>query len=85
MIDFFGHLSYAFCVGGTYMVGTRKRAGWVVRGVGDVGWVSCGLAIGLSSIWVWGSIFVVLDVIGWRKWKRRDTLPKLNPSTGEPA
>ena len=72
MIDLFGHLSYAAVMVGLILLARQNNYGWIVKLVGDLGWVGLGIAMGMSSIIVWGSLFVILDIAGWEKWRQID-------------
>ena len=71
MIDLCGHVGYILLLVGTYLVSKNHAAGWAMRGVGSAIWLCVGAVMGMSSIWIWGSFFLVLDVVGFRRWKRK--------------
>jgi hypothetical protein len=67
MIDPIGHLAYASIVLGTFLVARGDGRGWLLRLAGDATWVGLGLALSLSSVYVWESAFVVTDLLAlWR-------------------
>lgn len=70
MIDLLGHVAYLFLMTGTYLVGRNNGIGWGVRAVGDVVWMGLGVAMGLSSIWLWSGVFLMIDISAWSKWRR---------------
>lgn len=70
MLDFYGHLGYFSIMVGMMLLARRNIYGWVARLLGDSVWVALGFALGMSSIVVWGSFFVVVDIVGLRKWRR---------------
>lgn len=69
MIDAVGHLGYILLMVGILMVGRSMTAGWLLRFLGEVIWVVLGTIMGMTSIWIWGSVFAVIDFYTWRKWK----------------
>ena len=79
MIDFFGHLAYASIMVGMFLLARRNAYGWVARLLGDAGWVAIGFALGMSSIILWGFVFIVLDVTGWLEWREKKILHPSNP------
>lgn len=72
MIDLFGHFAYAAVFLGMILLSRQSNAGWLVKAAGDGGWVAIGLVLGMSSIIVWGTFFVLLDLVGWAKWRKND-------------
>lgn len=72
MIDLFGHLSYAAIFVGMLLLSRESNAGWLVKAVGDGGWVVLGVVMGMSSIITWGAFFVLLDLAGWLAWRQKD-------------
>lgn len=69
MIDLLGHLGYASIMIGMVLLARRNAYGWVARLLGDAGWVALGFVLGMSSIVLWGLVFVLLDIVGWLKWR----------------
>lgn len=69
MIDLFGHLGYAASLLGTWMVLHRHANGWAVRSVGSTTWVVLGIIMGMSSIWFWSGVFLVMDGLGFYRWR----------------
>lgn len=68
MIDILGHIAYLFVMTGTFLLHPkfdRVTLGWTLRGVGDAGWVGLGISMGMTSIWIWGSVFVAIDLAGY--------------------
>ena len=70
MIDLFGHIAYAAVLAGMVLLARQNPYGWLVKAVGDGGWVALGIVMGMSSIITWATFFVVLDLVGWAKWHR---------------
>ena len=68
--DLLGHIGYLLVVVGTLMIARKDIRGWWPRMVGDVFIVSMGLLLGVSSLWIWGTVFLLIDIFGYRKWKR---------------
>ena len=71
-VDLFGHIAYAAVLAGMVLLTRQNIYGWLVKGLGDGSWVVLGILLGMSSIWLWGFFFVLLDLIGWRQWRRAD-------------
>lgn len=72
MIDALGHVCYAVILVGQLMVARHVVQGWLIRIAGTLGWIVLGLLLGLTSIWVWCSLFIVVDIIGYLRWKKDD-------------
>lgn len=71
-IDVSGHLSYLLIVLGTFMVGRKNKWGWVLRALGETGWLTLGFILGLSSIWAWGFVFLCIEAYNFWKWHYED-------------
>lgn len=71
MLDLFGHFGYASIMVGMFLLARRNAYGWAARLLGDSVWVALGFALGMSSIVLWGLVFMMVDIIGWRKWRQR--------------
>ena len=77
MIDLLGHIAYATITLGLLWLGQQKARGWIMKAMGDAGWAVLGIALGMSSIFVWASLFVVFDLIGWQKWRQTSAASEL--------
>lgn len=75
MIDFIGHLAYVALVLGTWLVGKRLTAGWILRASGSATWAVLGVLMAVSSIWFWSVVFLATDVLGFYRWKRKQDDP----------
>lgn len=73
-LDWFGHWFYGFLALGMLYLNQRDRWGWVFRIMGEVGWIWIGLLAGWSSIWMWGILFLLIDIRGFMKWREEDKL-----------
>jgi hypothetical protein len=80
MIDIFGHLGYAMLISGTWLVGKKKRVGWLLRLGGSTTWMVLGFCLGLSSIYLWSAGFMAVDVFGFQY---SDKLAKLQEQADE--
>ena len=69
-VDFFGHWFYFFLFIGMLLLQSKDYRGWAFRFAGEVGWIGIGLVMGMSSIWLWGFAFMVVDVLGYLKWQK---------------
>ena len=69
VIDLIGHIAMAFIALGSLFLGIEKRrtTGWCLRMIGDATWVGLGIQLELSSIIIWESVFVGVDVVGLLK------------------
>jgi len=68
MIDVYGHIFYAFLLAGMICIAFGLRVGWWLRVIGELGWVGLGFVLGLSSIVVWGLLFIAIDLVGAYRW-----------------
>lgn len=69
-LDILGHIFYFMLFSGTMLVQSKKYQGWFLRFAGEAGWTGIGIAIGMSSIWLWGIAFMVIDLLGYMRWRR---------------
>lgn len=69
MIDLLGHLGYALVFAGGILLARKNRAGWLLRVAGGLVWTAIGITMGMSSIWVWGLLFLALDSKGYMSWR----------------
>ena len=65
-----GHIGYLFCILGMILIAKKYRIGWLLRIIGQLIWIVVGLTLGLNSIYIWGSIFLLIDFLGFRAWKK---------------
>lgn len=72
MIDFFGHIGYLTIFIGVVLLSRHHPWGWIFRLVGEVIWFGVGIALGLSSVWMWGIVFICMDIYGWYKWRQEN-------------
>ena len=70
MIDLLGHIGYIFIASGMYLLSQKDGLGWVCRFMGEMLWVGIGLYINMTSIWVWGVVFMIIDLYGLMTWRR---------------
>jgi hypothetical protein len=73
VIDVIGHIGYVFIAAGILGLGLKHKWGWIARFIGEMIWVGIGIHMGMSSIWFWGSIFLVMDVCGYIVWRGDET------------
>lgn len=71
-IDFFGHFFYAALFMGMLLLQSKDYRGWAFRFAGEVGWIGLGFVMGMSSVWAWGFIFLVVDTMGFLKWQKEE-------------
>jgi len=72
--DLVGHIGYFSIIAGTMLVAWKDIRGWWPRMFGDVIVATMGVMLGVSSIWLWGSVFLLLDIYGYRKWKKEKAI-----------
>jgi len=68
--DFLGHVAYVLVATGMAFLARQNALGWVFRFSGEAIWVGVGLRMDMSSIWTWGIVFMVIDIIGFRAWRQ---------------
>ncbi len=71
MIDLFGHIAYIVLLVGVWLLSKQRVIGWVVHGTGTAMWLVLGILMDSSAIWVWSSVFVVMDVVGFYRWRTK--------------
>jgi hypothetical protein len=69
MIDLVGHIGYALIFFGTIIVGRRNKIGWILRFLGESIWLCLGIVLQLTSIYIWGIVFIFLEVFNYMKWR----------------
>lgn len=75
LIDLIGHVGYACLCGGTWALARGHRVGWIARLAGEVIWMLLGIALGMSSVILWGMVGTGVDGYGLiRNWKRQAKL-----------
>ncbi|MEK0325350.1 MAG: nicotinamide mononucleotide transporter [Nitrosopumilus sp.] len=68
--DFIGWIATAIVIFGTCLLSQKKKSGWLIRVVGNVLWVVVGFMTGLTSIIACEGTFILVDMIGYFKWKK---------------
>jgi hypothetical protein len=76
MIDLVGHIGYISILIGMILLSKKNKAGWIFRFAGETIWSVLGLILGLTSIWVWGSVFMAIDVFAFLKWSANEQATK---------
>ena len=69
-LDLFGHAGYILLLVGQLLITKKRKIGFLIRLVGELGWGVIGLALGMSSIVIWSLVFAVVEVVGWVRWRR---------------
>ena len=85
LADFLGHIGYMSIVAGTLLIARRDIRGWWPRMAGDTLVAAMGVMLGVSSIWLWGSIFLIIDIVGYRKWKKQGDIACQKRKVGYPG
>lgn len=70
-LDALGHIGYLLIFVGMCMLGARNKYGWGLRLLGDSVWCGVGVALGMTSIWIWSLLFMTNDVLSYRRWARK--------------
>lgn len=70
MTDIVLHLAFASLLLGQHLIKNKRASGWAVRGVADATCVVVGCVSGLSSLAVWGVVFLGMDIKGWKAWRQ---------------
>jgi hypothetical protein len=73
MLDAIGHVGYISIFIGLVLLNYKNKYGWMARLLGEALWIGIGFGLGMTSIWIWGIIFVCVDINGWRKWNSEKT------------
>lgn len=61
-----GHFGYVFLLGGQWLLAAGyPYPGWPMRAIGEAIWLTIGVRMGMSSIWLWCLIFLGIDLFGW--------------------
>lgn len=70
-LDIFGHIGYVLIGGGMILLSRKNILGWVCRFIGEAMWIYIGWEVGLTSIWFWGIVFVIIDAVGFFSWRKK--------------
>lgn len=84
-LDWFGHWFYAFIAMGMLYLSQKDKWGWVLRIMGEAGWIWIGVLAGWSSIYMWGTLFLLIDIKGFLDWRKADKLEKTRELVEEMA
>ncbi len=68
--DTLGWIATAIVIFGTCLLTDQKKAGWMVRVVGNTLWVIVGFMLGMTSIIACEGTFILVDTIGYFKWRK---------------
>jgi len=77
-LDILGHFGYFFMILGMLLLANKNIWGWIIRWIGEATWLSIGINMGMSSIWFWEGVFLVVDIYGfysWRKFRNLENYP----------
>ena len=72
LLDLAGHVGYALIALGMYFIAQKSAWGFALRFTGESVWVIIGALMGMSSIWMWGLLFMFIDGYGFIKWRREN-------------
>ena len=71
LLDLLGHTFYACLAFGMFLLAKKSRWGWVFRFVGEAGWIGIGVVLEMSSIWIWGILFLCMECYGFWSWSKQ--------------
>lgn len=64
-LDNLGHAAYVALIAGQLLIAWEcGAAGWVLRVAGEATWAWIGWRMGMASIWLWSTVFAVVDIVG---------------------
>ena len=63
-LDAFGHVGYTILAVGMLLIANGNALGWLFRLVGEFIWLVIGVCLNMSSMWIWGGVFLVIDLFG---------------------
>ena len=78
LVDVWGHIGYGLLFLGQFLISKNNSKGWALRTVGEVLWLIIGFYIGMSSVWIWGTLFLYVDIKGWYDWNKKEKQEKDN-------
>jgi hypothetical protein len=70
-LDIAGHIFYVFLFGGQFLLAKKIRLGWVLRLIGELGWLGIGIKLGMSSVWFWGIFGIGMECYGFWSWRSK--------------
>lgn len=70
--DLIGHVTYVTMLIGTYLLTKKKKFGWILRGVGNLGWIMIGYMLGFTSMMMWSSVLWLNDLRGFLIWREHE-------------
>lgn len=73
MLDLIGHIGYALLFIGIILIGRKRIEGWIFRFIGEAIWIILGIKLGLTSIWMWGAVFLIVECYNYYRWKHDKT------------
>lgn len=73
-LDAFGHVGYTMLAIGMLLIARGKALGWAFRLIGEFIWLVIGIYLGMSSMWIWGGVFLVIDLFGLINARRKSNV-----------
>lgn len=55
---------------GVYLIGSKKRAGFLIMMIASLSWMTVGFMIGSMALILGSAVFFSLHVRGWMKWRQ---------------
>jgi len=71
LADVAGHISFLFIAAGMVLLGRRNPLGFLSQALGSAVWIVVGYFLGLSSIFFWNILFLIIAVNGYYNLKRQ--------------
>jgi hypothetical protein len=68
MLNIIGHIGYMLLFGGQALIAMGNGFGWPVRLAGEAVWFCLGIKMRMNSIWMWGTIGIVIETMGMLHW-----------------
>lgn len=65
MTDYVGYFGGALLAGGMYLATKGWSHGFLMRCLGHLLWVGVGVRIGMDFLIFWGTMFFLVDLIGY--------------------
>ena len=69
-----GYFGTALVLWGTSLLADRRTVGWAVCAAGDALWITHGVMSGDHAVYVCESLFLLMRVRAWRRWRSCGTV-----------
>ena len=68
------HVAFAIAFLGRWLLGNGKRVGWLFSVASELVGITVGVWTGMTALIVWGVVFLIAEVRGYRKWEPVDDI-----------